>query len=157
MIEHIAVLKGIHPGFILDRELKLRRLSKSELAQLLGEHAQTIVAITKGRRKMNTALALKIETLLNLEEGLLMVLQAYYDIEQEKKKRPSPAPEISKLRTALFWDTSIGSINWEKQKNSVIKRVYERGNDSEKAEINRFYGQDTVNEVLTAYGNKTSL
>lgn len=157
MIEHLELIKGVHPGLILDRELKLRRLSKSNLAKLLGEHPQTIVAIIKGKRKMNTALALKIEALFDLEEGLLMVLQVYYDIEQEKKKQPSRVPEIAKLRTALFWDTSMGSINWEKQKNAVIKRVYERGNDAEKAEINRFYGQDQVNEVLTTYGNKTSL
>ncbi len=35
---------------------------------------------------MNPALSLKIEQALGLEEGYFMVLQAYSDIAQEKKK-----------------------------------------------------------------------
>ncbi|MBW6492537.1 MAG: hypothetical protein K0B15_15235 [Lentimicrobium sp.] len=101
---------------------------------------------------MNTALALKIEKLLNLEEGILMVLQVYYDIEQEKKNQMTNIPDLSKLRPVLFWDTNIAAINWEKQKNAVIKRVFERGNEYEKEEISRFYGQTCVNEVMSSYG-----
>ncbi len=152
MIQYLSVLKGIHPGFILERELKLRKLPKNKFAILVNEHPQTIVSITKARRGMNTALALKIEKLLNLEEGILMVLQVYYDIEQEKKKLPANTPDLSKLRSVLFWDTTIATINWQKQKNAVIKRVFERGNEYEKQEISRFYGQNTVNEALTFYG-----
>lgn len=152
MIKNLPALKGLHPGFIVERELKLRKLPKNKFALLLNEHPQTIVSILKARRKMNTALSLKIEELLGLEEGTLMVLQAYYDIEQEKKKQQVDTPDLSKLRSVLFWDTNMSSINWEKQKNAVIKRVYERGDESEKDEINRFYGPDTVNEVITSYG-----
>lgn len=152
MIQYLKVLKGIHPGFILERELKMRKLQKSKFALSLDEHPQTIVAITKGRRGINTALALKIEKLLGLEEGILMVLQAYYDIEQEKKKQLANTPDLSKIRSVLFWDTNIDTINWEKQKNAVIKRVFERGNEYEKKEISRFYGQNTVNEAMTSYG-----
>jgi plasmid maintenance system antidote protein VapI len=152
MIEYLPILKGIHPGFILERELKLRKIPKNKFALLLNEHTQTIVSITKARRKMNTALAIKIEKLLGLEEGTLMVLQAYYDIEQEKKKQQTNTPDLSKIRSVLFWDTNMASINWEKQKNAVIKRVFERGNEYEKDEISRFYGPNTVNEVITSYG-----
>ncbi len=152
MIKYLPVLKGIHPGFILERELKLRKIAKNKFAILLNEHPQTIVSITKARRKMNTALALKIEKLLGLEEGILMVLQVYYDIEQEKKKQQTNTPDLSKIRSVLFWDTNMASINWEKQKNAVIKRVYERGNDYEREEISRFYGQNTVNEAMNSYG-----
>lgn len=53
--------KGIHPGFILERELKVRHLHKGPFAISLQEYPQTISAITKGKRKMNTSLALKIE------------------------------------------------------------------------------------------------
>ena len=152
MEQYISVIKGIHPGFMLERELKLRKIPKNKFAQLADEHTQTIVSITKGRRKMNTALALKIEKLLDFEEGVLMVLQAYYDIEQEKKKQPANTPELSKLRAVLFWDTNLASINWEKQKNAIIKRVFERGNESEKNEIRRYYGENLVNEAMQPYG-----
>jgi hypothetical protein len=79
-------------------------------------------------------------------------LQAYYDIEQEKKKQPNNSPDLSKLRQILFWDTKLDNINWGNQKKAVIIRIFERGNENEKKEISRFYGESTVNEVLANYG-----
>jgi hypothetical protein len=39
-------------------------------------------------------------------------------------------------------------IDWLQQKRAVIQRVFERGNDQEKDEVNRFYGKATVDQVL---------
>lgn len=55
----IHLIKGVHPGFILDRELKKRHITKGRFALSLNEYPQTLVSITKGKRNMNTALALK--------------------------------------------------------------------------------------------------
>ena len=101
---------------------------------------------------MNTALALKIENLLGIEEGYFMVLQVYYDIELEKKKQSksqkNTTPNIELLRPILFWDTDMNKIDWQKQKKAIIKRIFERGNDMEKNEITRFYGTETINSIL---------
>jgi hypothetical protein len=35
-------------------------------------------------------------------------------------------------RRDLFWDAKMESLNWEKQKNAIIKRVFETGNEIEK-------------------------
>jgi antitoxin HigA-1 len=145
---NIEIIKGIHPGFILERELKKRHLRKKNFALSVNEFPQTLGAITKGKRNMNTALALKIEKSLGLEEGYLMILQVYYDIEQEKHKEYSEKPDLTKLNAALFWDTKMDKINWVKQKKTVIKRVFERGNDTEKQEITRFYGENVIHEIL---------
>jgi len=148
----INTIKGIHPGFVLERELEKRQLRKGQFALSLGEFPQTLTAITKGKRKMNTALALKIENLLGIEEGYFMVLQVYYDIEIEKKKQikgqKNITPNIELLRPILFWDTDMNKINWQKQKSAIIKRIFERGNDMEKNEITRFYGTETINSIL---------
>jgi hypothetical protein len=78
-----------------------------------------------------------------------MTLQLFYDIKEEKRKRSKlNHPELSRLRPALFWDTSIEHIDWMKQKRSVIKRVFERGNLTEKKEILRFYGRNDIKEIL---------
>lgn len=98
---------------------------------------------------MNTALSLKIEHALGLEEGYFMTLQVFFDIEQEKRKLNTIHPDLAKLRPVLFWDTKIESINWQKQKNAVIKRVFEHGNDTEKKEITRFYGKEAIATVLS--------
>lgn len=152
MNDELSMIKGIHPGFYLDRELKQRNLRKGRFAISVQEYPQTLVAITKGKRKMNTALALKIEKALELEEGMLMVLQAYFDIKEEKKIQDTGHPDLSKLRPVLFWDTEPEKINWMLQKQAVINRVFERGNDEEKNEILRFYGPDEVNKVLNNAG-----
>jgi len=148
----INTIKGIHPGFVLERELEKRQLRKGQFALSLGEFPQTLTAITKGKRKMNTALALKIENLLGIEEGYFMVLQVYYDIELEKKKQnitqKNISPNIELLRPILFWDTDMNKIDWQKQKRAIIKRIFERGNDIEKNEIKRFYGTETINSIL---------
>ncbi|WP_233566176.1 MULTISPECIES: plasmid maintenance system antidote protein [unclassified Flavobacterium] len=150
----LDLIKGIHPGFVLERELEKRHLAKGQFAISLGEFPQTLTAITKGKRRMNTSLAMKIEKTLELEEGYFMILQVYYDIEQEKKKEDQQKnknnlrPDFTKLRKILFWDTDIDKIDWQKQKIAVIKRIFERGNEEEKKEIEQFYGSDTVNAIL---------
>jgi antitoxin HigA-1 len=148
MKSRISIIKGVHPGFILERELKARKLAKSRFALSVNEYPQTLVSITKGKRSMNTALALKIEHALGLEEGYFMILQVYHDIEQEKRRQQTQKPDFTKLRRVVFWDTDMNKIDWEKQKSAVITRVFERGNAQEKKEITRFYGQDAIHDLL---------
>lgn len=148
MKRELTILKGIHPGLVLERELEKRHLRKGGFAISLQEYPQTLTAITKGKRGMNTALSLKIEKALGLEEGYFMILQVYYDIEEEKRKQNKSLNNLPQLRPVLFWDTKIESINWEKQKKAIIKRVFERGNEMEKNEIIRFYGAKTIDTIL---------
>ena len=98
----IEKYKGIHPGIILERLLSKRAISQRPFALSIGEHPQTLNAITKGRRKLNIALALKIEEKLNLEEGSLALLQTYFDIQAEKSKTKQETPNLNILRKVLF-------------------------------------------------------
>ena len=152
MKTQLSIIKGIHPGFILDRELKARHLRKGPFAISLQEFPQTLVSITKGKRRMNINIALKIEKALGIEEGYFMILQVYHDIEETKKSQNKEHPDLTKLRRVLFWDTKIENINWVRQKNAVIKRVFERGNDNEKNEIASFYGIENINDLMKTNG-----
>ena len=149
MDKAIDTLKGIHPGAVVERELQKKHLSKRQFALSLNEHPQTIGAITKGRRDMNTPIALKMEAALGLDEGFLMILQVYHDIKKEKEPKQRAAPDIKKFRPAIFWDTDIKKIDWQKQKKAVIRRVFERGNEQERNTINEFYGKDEVADILS--------
>ena len=86
MNSNLFKYKGIHPGIIIERELKKRSLKKRTFALALGEYPQILNDITKGKRNIPISLALKIEKELELEEGTIVLLQSYYDIEREKKK-----------------------------------------------------------------------
>ncbi len=148
MFEKLSILKGLHPGFFLEHELKKKKLSKRQFAISLAAHPQTIGAITKGSRDMNTALALRIEKALNLEEGFLMILQCFYDIKKEKEKLVDKrTPNLKLVRPVLFWDTNITKIDWELHKAYIIQRIFERGNQQEKEEIERFYGKEVVADI----------
>lgn len=148
MEKMLETIKGIHPGLILERELKKRNLHKGPFAISLKEYPQTLGSITKGKRRMNTNLALKIEKALGIEEGFLMTLQVYHDIKEIKKKMTKSHPDLTKLRRVLFWDTKLEGIDWEGQKDAVIKRVLERGNETELTEIMLFYGKAYVRNLL---------
>jgi hypothetical protein len=101
---------------------------------------------------MNANLALKIEKALGIDEGYFMTLQVFYDIKELKKNQDKLYPDFTKLRRVLFWDTKMENIDWEKYKTAIIKRVFERGNEIEKEEIIRFYGQEKVNTILGIHG-----
>lgn len=142
----IDIIKGIHPGKMVERELKKRNINQRQFALSIGEHPQTLGAIIKGNRRMNVALSLKIEEQLELEEGFLMTLQVFYDI-KEAKKDSTYKPDLSKLRKVTFWDTSFDKIDWKQNKVAVIKRIFSRGTEMEQEEITRFYGKEVVDKV----------
>lgn len=148
MNSNLNILKGLHPGLVIERELKKRKLRKNSFALKLQEYPQTLTAITKGRRGITTSLALKIEKTLGFDEGFLMMLQVYFDIEVEKKKQIQNKPNLKLIRPVLFWDTKFENIDWIKQKKAVIKRVFERGNEDEKNEIKRYYGEAAVKKIM---------
>lgn len=140
MNSRIDILKGLHPGRLIARDLQKRHLTQRFLAQYTGIPSQTINAVINGRRNLTTEQALKLEALLEYEEGFLAILQTYYEIQQYKDKELlqlfNQPPHV---RKSLFWDTDFEKINWGKYKNAVILRVLERGNKTEIDEIRRFY------------------
>lgn len=140
MDSHIAIIKGIHPGKLIDRELRKKGFSQRSLADQTGISYQTINAIIAGRRNLTTEQALKIGQVLGFEESFLAILQTYYDINKCKEKELADLySEAPYIRKSLFWDAEFDKINWGKYKKAVIQRVLERGSEDEIKEIMRFY------------------
>ena len=142
----LEIIKGVHPGKFLERELKKHIINNRQFALSIGEHPQTIGAIINGKRRMNIALSLKIEEKLKLEEGFLMTLQLHYDIKLSKFD-PDYKPDLSKIRKITFWDTTLETIDWKKMKRSVIERIFSYGEEEEQKEIIRFYGKERVDLI----------
>jgi len=146
----LDVIKGVHPGKIVERELKKRDINKRQFALLIGAHPQTLGAIIKGTRRMNVDLSLKIEKELEMEEGFLMTLQVFCDIKEAKRDR-NYKPDLSIIRKGTFWDTTFDKIDWKLMKISIVRRVFAYGTEAEQAEIIRFYGKEEVEKINSLY------
>lgn len=150
MLPEITKIKGVHPGAVLSRELRRRGLESKQFAISLGEYPQTINAISKGRRGINPALSIKLGHALDTDEEYFMLLQAYYEVEKERKEllKNQLKPNLNKIRPILFWDTDITRLDWQKQKKAIVRRIFERGNDIEIKEILSFYGREVIQKEL---------
>lgn len=150
MLPEITKIKGVHPGAVLSRELRRRGLESKQFAISLGEYPQTINAISKGRRGINPALSIKLGHALDTDEEYFMLLQAYYEVEKERKEllKNQAKPDLNKIRPILFWDTDMSHFDWQKQRKAIIRRIFERGNDIEIKEIISFYGREVIEKEL---------
>lgn len=154
--EKYLSMEDVPAGKILDVILKKRNISQKKLAHMSNEYPQRICDYIKGERKFTIKASISIEKALNINiEGFFFKIQANHDIytfimKEERKKHP----DLSKLSKGLFWDTRIDKINWIRNKEWVIQRAFEYGNDIEIKEIIRFYGIKTIKQVIPNIKNK---
>lgn len=148
--EKYLSMEDVPAGKILDVILKKKNISQKELANMSNEYPQRISAYIKGERKFTVKASISIEKALNINiEGFFMKIQTNHDIytfimEEERKVHP----DFSKLSKGLFWDTRIDKINWTRNKEWVIQRAFEYGNEQEINEIIRFYGKEMIKRIL---------
>ena len=138
------LLYGLHPGFLVAREIKKQALSLEVLSPALGEELQLLQEIIEAKRPMQLRLADKFEQLFGWPSGLLMELQGH--VTQPAQKKASSF--LGKMRKALFWDTDIRLIDPDKHRNAIITRVLMRGTEDEKKLIWQYYGDEQVKKVL---------
>ena len=151
----IENVKGMHPGALIKHELNRKKISQRKFAASIDEHWQILNAVINEKRGISLGTALKVEEELGYDEGFLMILQVYYDIEKRKQKQiRSTLKGVPAIRRIIFWDTDFDSIDWAASKESVISRVLERGTEEEIAEIARYYGMNI--ESLGKYSTKST-
>lgn len=146
MLPDIDIVKGVHPGLILERELSKRKIRKSQLAGELGISSGIITDITKQRRGINPALSIRLGRFFEISEEYFGLLQTYYVLRLEQKKQIKHI-NLS-LRSSLFWDVNFEDIDYKRNKSFVIIRVFERGNKKEIQKIIDFYGKEQVSQII---------
>ena len=149
MTLNVNIIKGVHPGVIIERELRIRNISMEQFAREIDEAPAIVQKLISQKMKLKPSISLKIEKVFDLEEGTLLILQAYYEVAKEKQKQhKNYHPDLKVFRPVVFWDTNIKTIDWDKSKSAVIQRVFERGNAREIDEIIRFYGKKQVEDIM---------
>lgn len=94
---NLTPFEPTHPGELIKDELEARGLTQAKLAESIGVSASLLNEIIKGKRSVNTEMALLIEAALNLPADLLLNLQSDYNM-QIAKSDVSFMKRISAIR-----------------------------------------------------------
>jgi len=125
MEQRIEKYKGIHPGRIINRELRKRDISQRAFAASIGEHRQMLNAVITGRRNLTIEMAVKIEQSLGYDEGFLLTLQVFHSIAEYKNRLAAVSVNgVPNLRRALFWDADFDSIDWGGTKSPLFSAFW---------------------------------
>jgi antitoxin HigA-1 len=151
MLPEINIVKGIHPGLILQRELVRRGIKKSQLAKQLCVSSGLITDIVKQRRGIHPALSIGLGKELKADPAYFSLLQTYYELKSLEFASKSNPP--FQFRQILFWDINTGELDFELHKKFIICRVFERGDDAEIKAIIDYYGRDQISYILKGSKN----
>jgi plasmid maintenance system antidote protein VapI len=156
MYEQYLSISTIPAGAILNRILQKENISQQEISVKSSVLPQLINDLITGKKRFTPEISIRLEQALGISEvGYFYKIQANHEIylyTMELVKKD--APNLAKLKKALFWDTDINQINWRKNAKWVVQRVFEYGNDTEIQEIIRFYGKIKVKEILDSINEK---
>jgi hypothetical protein len=53
------------------------------------------------------------------------------------------------LPKRIFWDVDFEKIDYDEKKRFVIERVFDRGDLPDITQVRRYYGDETIIEILT--------
>lgn len=84
--KQIKVNVTLMPGEILREELDARQIKQSAFAMRIGVYPSHFSDVLKGKRRLNAALALKLERELEISAHFWVGLQADYELSKEREK-----------------------------------------------------------------------
>lgn len=81
---NLTPFESTHPGELIKDELEERNLTQAKLAESIGVKPSLLNEIIKGKRGINTEMALMLEAALNIPADLLLNLQNDYNMQVAK-------------------------------------------------------------------------
>lgn len=150
MYEQYLQLSNIPCGAVLSRIMEKEKISQSQLAEQSGIVRQRICDYLANRRRITAEASLCLEKALRIDiDGFFYKIQANHDVYTcMKKLEENYHPRLEYYRRALFWDTDINKLDWNKNRQWIVRRVFEYGGEDEICETIRFYGKNEVQAIL---------
>ncbi len=81
---NLTPFEPTHPGELIRDELEANSLTQAKLAESIGVKPSLLNEIIKGKRGVNTEIALLIDAALNIPADLLLNLQSDYNMQMAK-------------------------------------------------------------------------
>lgn len=149
-LEKYLEMEGVAPSQILSRLIAIDGSLRKDIARKAGIPAQRLSDLISGTRRFTARYSLGLEKALNIGiKGFFLLLQAKNDIYvEERNAAHRNAPDITKFLKSTFWDVDMQSLDWHRDKKSIINRVFEYGSDNEVMEIISYYGKESVISML---------
>lgn len=99
----ITPFEPTHPGELIRDELECRKLTQAKLAGQIGVPASMLNEVVKGKRAVNTELALLLEASLGISADIWLKLQSEYNMHRAKSDKSFMArlASIRKIAAAL--------------------------------------------------------
>ena len=94
---NLTPFEPTHPGELIKDELEANSITQAKLAESIGIKPSLLNEIIKGKRGVNTEMALLIEAALNIPADLLLNLQNDYNM-QVAKSDASFMKRLSSIR-----------------------------------------------------------
>ncbi len=150
MYEQYLNMPSVPAGFIIKRIMEKSGMTQSQLSEKSGIIKQRLYDYINNKRKISVEVSFLLEDALGLgANGFFYKIQANHDIyTQLKEHKNEHKPNLSQFRNALFWDVNKECIDWERQKEWIILRVFEYGNEKEIHTLIDFYGRESIIETL---------
>ena len=83
---NLTPFEPTHPGSLIRDELEERKMSQAKLAQQIGVSPSLLNEVIRGKRAVNTELALLLEAALGIAAHILLDLQADYNMQVAKSE-----------------------------------------------------------------------
>lgn len=84
---NLSPFEPSHPGELIRDELEARDMTQANLADRIGVSPSLLNEVIKGKRAINTELALLLEAALGIDATLWLNLQAEYNMQVAKSDR----------------------------------------------------------------------
>ena len=81
---NLTPFEPTHPGELIKDELEARAMTQARLAEQLGVSPSLINEIIRGKRGVNTEMALMLEAAIGLPAEMLLSLQSDYNLQVTK-------------------------------------------------------------------------
>ena len=155
MYDQYLTYHHIPCGAVLDRIRKKEHLTQRELASRSEIPYQRINDFIANRRRISPENSLKLERALGVDHQCFFYqIQTNYEIFVATSRLSKQSlPDKSNFRKALFWDTDFEALDWQRNSEWIIQRVFEYGNESEIEETIRHYGKRKVIQFLDRIKN----
>jgi len=152
MYENYLTYHHIPCGAVLDRIRTKTHLTQRELASRSEIPYQRINDFIANRRRISPDNSLRLEKALGIDyQCFFYQIQTNYEIYVATSHfLEQSQPDKSKYRKALFWDTDFETLDWRRNSDWIIQRVFEYGNESEIGETIRYYGKRKIANVLAS-------